>query len=589
MTTRSVSLLTSLAALLLVFVTGIGSASAQSDDCPSSNPPDELVLAAGSGQTAQLGNPFPTSLLAKLTNRNGCPVTGNLAGINVTFDAPGSGPSGIFAGSGSREATVGTDAQGVATAPAFTANDTAGSYTVDAHSDYGSAEFSLSNTTNGLAAEIGASSGSDQAATVYSRYPQPLQARVTDANGNAVQGATVSFAVLPGSTGASATFLTGPQATATTNSDGLATSPPLLANGNPGRFSAVASADGLGSVATYMLDNHAATQTLTVLDARSQSATIGIPYSSPLTVRLVDSSGQPIEGGVVTFMLGTQGDNRSAGSAGSGGFFAGGTNQATALTDANGVATSPAFTANASTGNFTATATAAGSAAVTFALRNLPARVSLVARSRSTTVARGYRARLVATLRDNRNRSIRGASVVFTVTTSSRASANFLDGNKQATVETGANGRAIAPPLVANTIAGTFVVTAGIAGSTDLARARLRNLAGRPATVTVGAASGESTPTSSRFPVPLAVTVADRYGNRVAGARVTFSTRAHGASGYFAAVHKRGTARVRTNAQGIAVAPPFTANDVVGGYLVRASVERTGAHGSFALVNTPRP
>src|SRR5579864_913182 len=95
-----------------------------------------LVLVAGSGQQAQLGKQFGQSLQVMLANTNGCPLTGSLAGVTINFDAPGSGASGIFANSGSREAYVGTDSQGVATAPPFTANYTTGDYAVDAHSDY---------------------------------------------------------------------------------------------------------------------------------------------------------------------------------------------------------------------------------------------------------------------------------------------------------------------------------------------------------------------------------------------------------------------------------------------------------------------
>ncbi len=315
------------------------------------------MLAGGSGQTAQLGNPVSASLKAQLANSNGCPVTGNLAGINVEFDAPASGPSGLFAASGSRVTTAGTDSQGVATAPTFTANDLAGAYTVDAHSDYGSVEFSLSNTASGLAAAINASSGSGQAATVYGEYAQPLQARVTDASGNPVQGSSVTFSIVTGPTGAGASFLGSGQATATTNANGVATSPPLIANASPGRFSAVASADGLSSVATYTLDNHAAAQKLAAVKGATQSATIDTAYSSPLAVRLLDSTGQPIEGGAVTFTLAAPGGGSSSAGITPGATFEGGTTQATALTDADGIATSPVFTANGAAGTFSATAT----------------------------------------------------------------------------------------------------------------------------------------------------------------------------------------------------------------------------------------
>jgi hypothetical protein len=167
---------------------GSGSAGAAGSDCPSSNPPNKLVIAGGSSQTAQLGKPFETNLQVALANTNGCPLTGTLAGISVDFDAPGSGASGSFANTGSNTVTVGTDGQGIATAPTFTANDTAGSYSVHADSDFGSVELYLTNTVSGLAASITATGASSEEAAVDSQYPQPLQVQVKDANGRPVQG-----------------------------------------------------------------------------------------------------------------------------------------------------------------------------------------------------------------------------------------------------------------------------------------------------------------------------------------------------------------------------------------------------------------
>src|SRR6478609_2765392 len=208
--------LTGLMVAVALAATG-AAARAISSPCPTSNPPNELVVVGGSGQQAQLGTRFEQNLQVALANTNGCPLTGSLAGITVNFDGPGSGAGGIFAGSGSRESYVGTDSQGVATAPPFTATFTVGNYTVDAHSDYGTVELFLSNTASGLPSAITATGTASEEATVNGRYGQPLQARVTDANGNPVQGASVTFAILPGITGASANFVGGGP-NATTNS-----------------------------------------------------------------------------------------------------------------------------------------------------------------------------------------------------------------------------------------------------------------------------------------------------------------------------------------------------------------------------------
>jgi adhesin/invasin len=481
-----------LAGLTVAFALAASSAGARaaSSACPTSNPPNELVLTGGSGQTAQLGMQFAQNLQVALANTNGCPLTGNLAGVIVNFDAPGSGASGVFAGSGSREAYVGTDSQGVATAPPFTADFTVGTYTVDAHSDYGSVDLPLSNTASGLSSSITATGTISQEASVNGSYSHPLQARVTDANGNPVQGASVTFSILPGPTGASANFL-GAAPSATTDSNGLATSPTLMANGVPGRFSATASAAGVSTVATYSLDNHATTTTLRTTSTHDPEATVDNRYRSPLQARLLDAGGQPIEGATVTFAI-TAAENGAAAD------FLGGTGPATALTDANGLAT--------------------------------------------------------------------------------------------------------APPLVANKTAGTFTATATAPGAQP-SRYTLENVAAAPTSVTAGAADGQPTTIGERFPIPLAVTVTDKNGNPVAGATITFAAPAKRASGHFTVsrttknAHARTTktrtrtsriVRVRTNSNGIAIAPPFTANASVGGYAVTATVKGSSVRTAFSLLNLPR-
>jgi protocatechuate 3,4-dioxygenase beta subunit len=556
-----------------------GSARANGTACPAANAPNELVLVGGSGQTGQLGKQFAQNLQVALANSNGCPLTGNFAGITVNFDAPGSGASGIFAGSASREAHVTTDAQGIATAPQFTANYTAGSYTVDAHSDYGTVELVLANTAAGLPAGISAGTGTPQQATVNSRYAQPLQVRVTDASGNPVQGAAVGFSIVPGSTGAGASFLGGP-ANSITDSNGLATSLPLLANGTPGSFEVVASADGLSGVATFSLDNHAAAATLTAGE-RAEAATVHTRYGRPLSVRVVDASGQPVEGAAITFSLGS--------AAGDGGAsrpdasFAGGSNQTTVLTDQNGQAASPPFTAGDTPGEFTATASAAGATnPVSYRLRNLPARLSTSSRTRRAAVGHRLRSPLAARVTDMHGQPIGGATVTFTIGKSSAgATASFADGTVQATVTSGAGGRVVAPALAANTIAGTFAVTAAMPGGTSI-RYTLTNDARTPASIAVGAASGQSLPVRSQLPLRLAVTVTDAEGNAVEGAVVSFAAPTSGPGGSFTAHHLR-VVRVETNRRGVALAPPFRANAQAGGYAV--TVRAGGVRAGFALVN----
>src|SRR5262245_12573501 len=81
-----------------VVLAGSGSAGAAGTACPSVSRPNTLRIVAGSPQTAQLEKPFETNLQVALANTNGCPLTGQLAGIWVDFSAPASGQSGTFAG-----------------------------------------------------------------------------------------------------------------------------------------------------------------------------------------------------------------------------------------------------------------------------------------------------------------------------------------------------------------------------------------------------------------------------------------------------------------------------------------------------------
>src|SRR5580700_3537721 len=229
-----------------------GASGGGTSNCPSSNPPNQLTLVAGTPQTAILQSAFATGLQVALTNSNGCSVTSAAAGVPVTFSAPSSGAGGVFSTSGSNTVTVGSDASGNVAAPAFTANDTQGSYTVTASSQYGSVSFSLTNTAAGIPAMIVAIPLESRSASVTARYPQPLQVEVLDSGGNPVAGTTVTFTLDSGALSACGTTSSagasftggGTQATATTSASGVASSPLLTANSTAGSFTATATVAG---------------------------------------------------------------------------------------------------------------------------------------------------------------------------------------------------------------------------------------------------------------------------------------------------------------------------------------------------------
>ena len=85
-----------------------------------------IFIVSGSGQRTAPGFAFSKPLKAVVLDSQGNPVPS----VNVTFTAPASGVSGIFASSNTNTASVLTDGGGVATTSAFTANNLLGAYSI---------------------------------------------------------------------------------------------------------------------------------------------------------------------------------------------------------------------------------------------------------------------------------------------------------------------------------------------------------------------------------------------------------------------------------------------------------------------------
>lgn len=371
--------------------------------CPSSNPPNQMTLVAGTPQTAIVGTTIATVLQVALSNSDACPVTIAAAGVPVTFSAPSSGPSGLFSTSDSDTAIVGADASGAVAAPTFTANSAAGSYTVTASSQYGSVSFSLTNTAAGVPARIVAIPLTSGSAAVTSQFTEPLRVRVLDANGAPVAGATVTFTLASGgasacatsdSASAGATFTgAGAQATATTGATGVASSPALIANGTTGSFTATAAASpkepGAGSgkegsaasspfgtpaPVSFSLSNVAGKPVrLTPGVGSTQSTPARTRFPVRLAVTVTDAHKNRVPGAPITF---------SAPLAGASGRFAvivrgrhhrarvSHTRTVEVRTDACGIAVAPPFNADDTAGGYIVRASSRRTRAAAFALVN---------------------------------------------------------------------------------------------------------------------------------------------------------------------------------------------------------------------------
>src|SRR5258708_4388205 len=198
----------------------------------------------------------------------------------------------------------------------------------------------------------------------------------------------------------------------------------------------------------------------------------------------------------------------------------------------------------------------------------------------SATVSTAFATQLQATVKDSFNNPVSGVTVTFTAPTSG-ASGTFAGGVD--TAGTKAQGGATAAIFTANSTAGgPYNVTASVAGVSTAAISALTNLAGPPASITATAGTPQSATINTQFATQLQATVRDASNNPVNGVTVTFTAPTSGASGTFAG----GVNTAVTNAQGVATAAIFTANNTAGGpYNVAASVAGVSTPANFALTN----
>ena len=105
------------------------------------------------------------------------------------------------------------------------------------------------------AVSIATTAGTPQSTPVTSTFATALKATVTDSTSAGVAGVAVTFTANVGTGGATGTFAS--SATVITDTNGVATAPPLTANGAAGAFTVTAAVNGLSGTATFNLTNSA--------------------------------------------------------------------------------------------------------------------------------------------------------------------------------------------------------------------------------------------------------------------------------------------------------------------------------------------
>ena len=321
--------------------------------------PASVAIYSGSGQTTNINTVFGQPMRAIVRNAANAPV----AGVTVSFIAPGSGASGLFGlvlgGNGV------TDAAGIATAPSFAANGITGTYTVVA-SVMGlstPANFMMTNgVVAGPPASVSVFAGSGQFAKVGTAYATTMKAVVRDGSNNPASGVTVIFtAPSSGASGIfSATGMFGTTNTfATTDAAGVATIPAsFYANATTGSFDVVATVAGIATPALFNLTNQPAASTfaLSIIDGNNQTQTEFGSFACLKVLVTNTALMLPAPAIDVTFSAPTA----------LGIFNGAGAQAMTVQTDGAGVALVCDLTANRNVGAYAVTASSPGATQVSF-------------------------------------------------------------------------------------------------------------------------------------------------------------------------------------------------------------------------------
>ncbi len=411
----------------------------------------------------------------------------------------------------------------------------------------------------GPPASIAVSGGGTQSTKVATAFANALQVVVKDGGGNAVPNVWVSYAVP--SVGAS-TLLSSYGMLTDTNGNA---SPTAIANTVSGSYVVSATYHGALAPVSFNLTNTPdAPVGIKIANASgNQSAQVGTPFASPLTVTVVDKYGNPVPGANVNFTEpGSEPNAKLSGTK--------------VTTDANGNATINATAGNV-TGTYVVTASLDGDvASVDFTLTNTgvaPLALSIASGSPQTATVKTAFAAPLEVLVLNGNQPVNGAIVTFAPPVSGATAT--LSGFTATTDSTG-HAKVTA---TATAKAGVYSVVASTNGAAKPVAFALTNAPGAPAGIVVnGISSPQSAPIDSDFPEPISVTVVDADGNPVPGATVNFTVPGGGAtatlSGGSVVTDANGNAKITAKANG-----------TVGSYSV--TVSTTGApNATVSLTNT---
>jgi uncharacterized RmlC-like cupin family protein len=284
---------------------------------PPTPVPTLMALSAGNNQADTVGRRLANSLVVTVLDQFGAPF----AGANVNFTISSSPANDLFASLTATSLT--TNASGQASV-GLTLGHKPGTYVVTAASSSlsGSSVVFSANAVAGRAMYMTQTSGNFQAGLVKTPLADVFIVSVVDTFGNAKQGTNVQFALSSVPTGASGHALTSLQSV--TDAQGRA-SVKLVLGDKVGTYQVSATAPGMIGSPTLF----AATAALS--DGSNQTGFLTARLLQPFSVVILDASGNPVRGALVTFQI----DSVPGGASGQ---ALNGFSTITVTTDSNGVA-----------------------------------------------------------------------------------------------------------------------------------------------------------------------------------------------------------------------------------------------------------
>ena len=489
--------------------------------------PASISKEAGDNQSAPVAEAVAVAPSVRIADAQGNPVSG----VAVTF-AVGAGGGSLTGG-----AQV-TDANGIATVGSWTLGASVGVNTLTATAGSLTTTFTATAIT-GAPANLVKQAGDAQSATVATAVSVDPTVRLTDAQGNPVEGASVVFSVASG--GGSVTG--GSQLT---DADGVATVGSWTLGTGAGSNTLTATAGTL-SVTFTATGTAAAPSSMVKQAGDAQTAVVATAVAIDPVVRVTDVHGNPVPGVTVTFAVASGGGSVTG---------------ASPTTDSDGVATVGGWTLGTAAGENTLTATA-GSLVVTFTATGVPGApanmVKQAGDNQDAIVGTAVAVDPAVRITDVHGNAVPNVTVTFAV----------ASGGGSPTTEdqvTDADGVAAVGSWILGTTAGGNTLTATVDGI--VATFTATGTADAPDEILIVAGDNQSEPAGTDVPIAPSVHVVDQYGNDVENVTVTFTV-----TGGDGLVDGETTVEIQTGVDGIATVGSWTLGATPGANELTAQVD----------------